>query len=377
MSDPKYANLPGIDTEKDVYEAGDLPEEDQQWAPEELQSDSIEKININTSAVFQKFNSKFVSGNNVDFSGKLGSQLGYEVGDFTSCGSDDLETPTQKVERLKMEISQLSDEAKSSQKEDTTAADLLLKLGELQNFLPSKNQGDQSKITSTYDRIISTLDELALDKSEHKQVKGQETAGSYNLLIKRDQALQKYTAKVSEIEQRLVNIEKAVGIDTDQLGVLSSQTKYKSLREAVEALEIKRNLLDPEKLPQVDTRLQAVLNKLNEINKSQKQEGAEQAATDAKVVELYETVHKWESVYSSLPSIINRLETLNDLHQQASDFVQTLNHMDEVQAKIMSSLDSTQASVTEVKNAFMQNIKTIHSNLQSLEKRMGNLAMNQ
>ena len=37
MADSKYANLPGIDTSsKDVYESGDLPEEDQGWKPEEL-----------------------------------------------------------------------------------------------------------------------------------------------------------------------------------------------------------------------------------------------------------------------------------------------------------------------------------------------------
>ncbi|XP_039256733.1 dynactin subunit 2-A-like [Styela clava] len=377
MADPKYAGLPGIDTsEKDIYESGDLPEDDQQWIPEELSSESVEKDNINTKEAFKQFNSKYVSGSDADFSEKLGSKPGYDTGEYSIAGIGEVETPTQKLQRLRAEVAQLSTELKSGSgdKSGSLPAETLKQVEILQSQLASHGQGDGTYLHGSFDKVLSSINEMmALQQKSTSSSSKKNQEGSYSLMIKPDQSQLKFGAKMSDIEARISKIEKAVGVDTEALAVLSSQTKHKNLKAAVEGLEVKRNMLDPEKLPQVDTRLQAVLNKLNEINKVRKQKGAEQVALDKKVLEIYDLVQKWDSVCASLPSIIHRLETLNSLHQQAADFSSTLQHMETVQNQIATKIGDTTTLAKQVDETFKQNAQTIQSNLQSLENRIQNL----
>lgn len=121
MADPKYANLPGIAfNEPDVYETGDLPEDDQaQFESEELCSDSVERIVVNPNAAYDKFKDKHVTTKGLDFSDRISKsrRVGYESGEFEilgeGCGVK--ETPQQKYQRLVNEIQELTQEVDAIQ----------------------------------------------------------------------------------------------------------------------------------------------------------------------------------------------------------------------------------------------------------------------
>ncbi|KAF7664570.1 hypothetical protein LDENG_00169530 [Lucifuga dentata] len=121
MADPKYANLPGIAfNEPDVYETGDLPEDDQaQFESEELCSDSVERIVVNPNAAYDKFKDKHVSSKGLDFSDRISKsrRVGYESGEYEilgeGCGVK--ETPQQKYQRLVNEIQELTQEVDAIQ----------------------------------------------------------------------------------------------------------------------------------------------------------------------------------------------------------------------------------------------------------------------
>ncbi|KAJ0069105.1 hypothetical protein NL108_017979 [Boleophthalmus pectinirostris] len=121
MADPKYANLPGIAfNEPDVYETGDLPEDDQaQFESEELCSDSVERIVVNPNAAYDKFKDKHVSTKGLDFSDRISKsrRVGYESGEFEILGegSGIKETPQQKYLRLVNEIQELTKEVDTIQ----------------------------------------------------------------------------------------------------------------------------------------------------------------------------------------------------------------------------------------------------------------------
>uniref|UniRef100_A0A3B5MAW6 Dynactin 2 (p50) n=1 Tax=Xiphophorus couchianus TaxID=32473 RepID=A0A3B5MAW6_9TELE len=121
MADPKYANLPGIAfNEPDVYETGDLPEDDQaQFESEELCSDSVERIVVNPNAAYDKFKDKHVSTKGLDFSDRISRsrRVGYESGEFEILGegSGVKETPQQKYQRLVNEIQELVQEVDTIQ----------------------------------------------------------------------------------------------------------------------------------------------------------------------------------------------------------------------------------------------------------------------
>lgn len=364
MADPKYVGLPGIDSsEKDTYESADLPEDDQNWVLSDLNSESVEKDDIDTKQAFQKFNSKYLVGENADFSGKLGTKGGYDVTEYTLVGAGETETPTQKLQRLKIEVSELANHFKSDETSPSSTSDLISQVQILESRLSSI--GDGKQLQGSFGNVMSSIDKASEAKPAATPVKAHDGIG--------DQTLDKIGVKASEMEARITKLEKALGMDTEALAVLTSQTKGKNLQEVTEGLAAKVSLLDPEKLPQIDSRLQAVLNKLNNINKAKKQDGAEQAATDKKVIEIFELMQKWDSVCASVPSIIYRLESLKELHQQAADFSSTVQHLEKTQDQISGKLSDTSDLAKQVDATLKQNALTIQKNLQSLEKRVQGL----
>jgi len=89
-----------------------------------------------------------------------------------------------------------------------------------------------------------------------------------------------------------------------------------TVQSAVSSLASRTKLLDPNQLEQVESRLAVVQQRLTQI--AEKKEVAEQTAKLNKVSELYDVVHKWEAVSDSLPHIVERLDALQQLHDQGT-----------------------------------------------------------
>lgn len=358
MADPKYAGLPGIATsEKDVYESGDLPEDDQNWVPAELQSESVETDIVDTKKAFEKFNPKYLIGDGADFSGTLGSKPGYDTGEFCIVGPGETETPTQKLQRLKAEIGELSSQLGNDAKKEVSSVDLISQLESLQTEISLLDVKQQK---GSFRNVMSSLEDTVTSTAKPATVLKSASTTSPD----------KVGIKLMDIEARIASLEKTIGSNTQELAVLSSGTKSKTLREAVDDLKAKQSLLDPENLPQIDTRLQAVLNKLNDINKGKKQEGAQQVATDKKVTEIYDLIQKWDNVCASLPSIINRLEALNELHQQAAGFSTTMQNFEKTQGQIDSKLSDSSNMATQIRATMKENAVAMQKNIQALDQRI-------
>lgn len=64
----------------------------------------------------------------------------------------------------------------------------------------------------------------------------------------------------------------------------------------------------------------SVLGKVNEIAKHKA--SVEDADTQSKVHQLYETIQRWSPVASTLPELVQRLVTIKQLHEQGGRGVQ-------------------------------------------------------
>ncbi|XP_076800584.1 dynactin subunit 2-like [Clavelina lepadiformis] len=380
MADPKYANLPGIDTEsKDVYESGDLPEEDQHAAVEELNSTSVELVS--SEGAFEKFSGKYVSGFGKDFSGRIQSSkvTGYDANQGGLAALGEKETVLQKFNRLKIEVADLVQEVKGisdSTKTGNSPADLVNQIESLQMQLADSSIANLNKepveATANVEKLMAQL-KLPSEKTA-KITGGQKSdgTGTYQLYLKPDQAQQK-KLQVAELEQRLARLEKVLGSGTDKLNILVSHSKDKTLKEAVREIETKLSLFDSEQLPQVDSRLQAILNKVNEINKAHKGSGDQASEVNQKISELYDLSRQWEGVRAALPQLIERLRALDTLHAKASDFSSTLTHLENMQTQITSRLHTSNSTQKDLEEMFSNNIATIEANITQLNKRMADL----
>ncbi|XP_041639226.1 dynactin subunit 2 isoform X2 [Cheilinus undulatus] len=399
MADPKYANLPGIAfNEPDVYETGDLPEDDQaqfESELEELCSDSVERIVVNPNAAYDKFKDKHVTTKGLDFSDRISKsrRVGYESGEFEilgeGCGVK--ETPQQKYQRLVNEIQELIQEVdtiqtatkESNAEERLTPVVLAKQAAQLKQQLVSAHLdsllGPQAHINladpdgALARRLLTQLEAAkgsrsSGDTKQTASAKGPDGVVLYELHSRPEQEKFNESAKMAELEKRLAELEIAVGSGSDKQGPLSAGVQGASLMDTIELLQARVSALDSSTLDQVEARLQSVLGKMNEIAKHKA--AIEDADTQNKVSQLYDTVQKWDAVSTSIPQVVQRLVAVKELHEQAMQFGQLLTHLDTTQQMINNSLKDNNTLLTQVQQTMKENLVAIEENFAALDQRM-------
>ncbi|CAO2582080.1 Dynactin subunit 2, partial [Lemmus lemmus] len=400
MADPKYADLPGIArNEPDVYETSDLPEDDQaEFDAEELTSTSVEHIIVNPNAAYDKFKDKRVGTKGLDFSDRIGKtkRTGYESGDYEMLGEGlgVKETPQQKYQRLLHEVQELTTEVEkikttvkeSATEEKLTPVVLAKQLAALKQQLVAshleKLLGPDAAINLTDpDGALAKRLLLQLEATKNsKGTSGGRTTGgtppesglvTYELHSRPEQDKFSQAAKVAELEKRLTELEATVRCDQDAQNPLSAGLQGACLMETVELLQAKVSALDLAVLDQVEARLQSVLGKVNEIAKHKA--SVEDADTQSKVHQLYETIQRWSPTASTLPELVQRLVTIKQLHEQAMQFGQLLTHLDTTQQMIAASLKDNATLLTQVQTTMRENLATVEGNFASIDERMKKL----
>ncbi|XP_037107972.1 dynactin subunit 2 isoform X2 [Syngnathus acus] len=401
MADPKYANLPGIAfNEPDVYETGDLPEDDQaqfESELEELCSDSVERIVVNPNAAYDKFKDKHVNTKGLDFSDRISKsrRVGYESGEFEilgeGCGIK--ETPQQKYQRLVNEIQELCQEVdtiqavtkESNAEERLTPVVLAQQAAQLKQHLVSAHLdsllGPQAHINladpdgALARRLLTQLEVAkgsrgcsAGDSKAPVATKGPDGVVLYELHSRPEQEKFNESAKMAGLEKRLADLELAVGSASDKQGPLNAGMQGVSLTDTLELLQARVSALDSATLDQVEARLQSVLGKMNEIAKHKT--AIEDADTQNKLSQLYDAVQKWEAMSTSVPQVVQRLVTVKELHEQAMQFGQLLTHLDTTQQMINNSLKDNNTLLTQVQQTMKENLVAIEENFSTLDQRM-------
>ncbi|XP_022079910.1 dynactin subunit 2-like [Acanthaster planci] len=398
MADPKYANLPGIDTQPDVYETSDLPEDDQQQEVDELKSESVEHFNVNANTAFSKFKDKKLLDGNVDFSDRVSHsrRTGYFVPrteyEILEEGTEIKETPVQKYQRLQHEIRELSDEveqlkqaAEDSKSPSVTPVSLMQQLSGLQEQLyglhlekilgsdamleAADPQGTLPKKLLSQLEAFKNLSVQSAGKSPAKpDPQNQDGCITYELHYSPEQAKFAQLSKASELEQRLAKLEDIIGQDSQKFSFLTADTSSKCLMDAAVQLQAQIGLLDPLQLDHADARIQGLLQHLNQVK--EKKKTAEDAGKESKISELYDMVEKWDGIADTVPAIVERLQALKDLHEQALQFSQALSHLDTTQQQLTSALNNQDTLLKELKQSFATNMTSIQANCHSLEERM-------
>uniref|UniRef100_A0A8P4FZW4 Dynactin 2 (p50) n=1 Tax=Dicentrarchus labrax TaxID=13489 RepID=A0A8P4FZW4_DICLA len=409
MADPKYANLPGIAfNEPDVYETGDLPEDDQaQFESEELCSDSVERIVVNPNAAYDKFKDKHVTTKGLDFSDRISKsrRVGYESGEFEilgeGCGVK--ETPQQKYQRLVNEIQELTQEVdtiqaatkESNAEERLTPVVLAQQAAQLKQQLVSAHLdsllGPQAHINladpdgALARRLLTQLEaakgsrsSATGDNKPTASAKGPDGVVLYELHSRPEQEKFNESAKMAELEKRLAELEIAVGSGSDKKQSFVLKLKYNLCicsclyQDTIELLQARVSALDSATLDQVEARLQSVLGKMNEIAKHKA--AIEDADTQNKVSQLYDVVQKWDAVSTSVPQVVQRLVAVKELHEQAMQFGQLLTHLDTTQQMINNSLKDNNTLLTQVQQTMKENLVAVEENFAALDQRMKKLS---
>ncbi|KAM9265184.1 dynactin subunit 2-like [Morus bassanus] len=400
MADPKYADLPGIAwNEPDVYETSDLPEDDQaEFEAEELTSTSVEHLIINPNAAYEKFRDKRLGTKGVDFSDSVSKTrtTGYESGEYEMLGEGlgAKETPQQRYQRLQHEVQELVREVEqiqsmvkeSAAEEELTPMALARQVEGLKQHLVSSHLEKLLGPTAAIDfadpdgalakRLLQQLEvakcsKAAPGKSPAKAPAPTGDAVTFELYWRPEQEQFAQTAKMAELEKRLAQLEATVRCEPDSQNPLLVGLKGASLVETVQILQAKVNVLDVAVLDQVEARLQSVLGKVNEIAKHKAT--VQDADTQSKIHQIYETMQRWDPVASTLPDVVQRLVTLRDLHEQATRFGQVLVHLDTTQQEIAGALKDNTVLLAEVQKTMKENLAIVEDNFADIDARIKRL----
>lgn len=382
-----------------MYETSDLPEDDQaEFEAEELTSTSVEHLIINPNAAFEKFKDKRLGTEGVDFSDRISKMrtTGYEAGEYEMLGEGvgAKETPQQRYQRLQHEVQELVREVEqiqsavkdSAAEEELTPMALARQVEGLKQQLVSSHLEKLLGPAAAIDfadpegalakRLLQQLEVAKCKKAAagKSPAKAPAPAGdmlTFELYWRPEQDQFSQAAKIAELEKRLAQLEAMVRYEPDSQNPLLVGLKGTSLVETVQILQAKVNILDVAVLDQVEARLQSVLAKVNEIAKHKAV--VQDADTQSKIHQVYEMMQRWDPVASSLPDVVQRLLTLRELHEQATQFGQVLVHLDTTQQEIAGALKDNTVLLAEVQKTMKENLAIVEDNFADIEARIKRL----
>ncbi|GFO25545.1 dynactin subunit 2 [Plakobranchus ocellatus] len=399
MADPKYANLPGIDVDSpDVFESSDLPEAEQNLGsqPEETSSENVESVNINSDAAFKVFKGKTVATGKTDFSDSVSKSrsIGYYADkteyELVEPGMKQ-ETAQQKFQRLQHEMRELAEEVGkikgAAQETGAGEAGSPVVLGKQLEYLQhqladlhlEKVLGPDASLDladpqgALKKRLLTEVENFKPSTGEGK-AKTQSSGGKdhvlYELYYRPEQAQFTKNAKIASLEERLERLESVVGKNLDKTTVLTVDTENKSLIGAVSTLNSKLSLLEASNTETVEARLNAVLQKMQQIADKKAKEPQADPEKQQKISELYDLAKKWEATAETLPQVVDRLISLKELHEQALQFSQALTYLDTAQQEVKASIAEHKDMQKKLQASILENNAVIQKNVESIEKRL-------
>ncbi|XP_076754974.1 dynactin subunit 2 [Xylocopa sonorina] len=402
MADPKYADLPGIAYDQvDVYETTDLPESEQFQLYPEDETDSIEKLHISATEAFNKFKGKQVISKGIDFSDRVSvkPRTGYKFGDWELPGEGEKETPIQKYQRLQCEIKELYEEVndlkeKAKDEEIRSVADIISQVQLLEKQLDSLKleeclgadlvatlsdpQGTRMKqLISQIEAFKQTNILTSETDSKTQSTKDDKTTEpgvlKYQMMYLPEKARMQEAARIALLEQRLCNLESVIGTTSDKLSKFSQNLRGQGVMEALQELGAKAALLDTYQLDIVESRLAALIHRMDNI--AQKKAAlALDSEQEQKISEMYDIMKQTETMSQILPQTVNRMLALNTIHQQAATSNKTLARLEELQSQITSDLESNKSLLKGVQDSFASNLEIIRNNIESLDERIKKLS---
>ncbi|KAL4715999.1 hypothetical protein ACJJTC_013299 [Scirpophaga incertulas] len=365
MADPKYENLPGIAYDQpDVYETGDLPEADQPDPYEEEENECIEQLHLSVKDSFNKFKGKFLSGT-VDFSDRLSrkTRIGYRAGEWGLAAEGEPETLLERYNRLRCEFSEL-----------------LEQMTEQQNKATESEKDEFAKLASQINSTKKLLEELKLEEGEiidpkaeklkeYLSVNGKKKGELVTAYLKlKPEVNLAQTTRIAQLEHRLHKLEQAAGVrDEEAFRRLQAATGQGTLCGAASTLCAQAALLRGGELAAAEARVAALLSGADALR-------AQSTDPDVreKVNELHKLLKQIDGISHS--EILERMEALEALHNQASNFGKSLTELETLQSTIACGVQNNKELLQGVQEVFAHNVDCLQREIKKLDEKITKIA---
>ncbi|EGG15425.1 dynactin 50 kDa subunit [Cavenderia fasciculata] len=418
MSDSKkILNLPDIDTSQpDTFETPDVPDTSSVNIQEpELVNENIERVSLVPSKAHSKFANRKFNNDGEDFSdsiykknNRVASNKRIQVGapllanqtefDMLPNGQEKEESAMQKFQRLQYEVRTFREEmqsvvdssADSEVETGIKAVELTHHLADLQSqlsllldnekLLPILDENRQvlhyKQLQNESSKLLaSNIKSFTSSNQQQQQQEGLSSASvpsssssstadnhvKYELYYSGDQAKYQKLQRMVDLDKRLANIETLVG-SKSELSI--------PLCQSLVEIRDKLNLLDSTKIDVLNVKLKNTMKQMETLKTQDESTTKAFTTNEKKIAEMFDTMNRWDHISSQLPSIINRLYTLRSLHEEGLSFTNHLSNLEKEQSNISSLLKTNSSLMNKMDDSFKNNMTTIQSNIELLEKRI-------
>jgi len=275
----------------------------------------------------------------------------------------------ERFNRLQAELLALSNDLDVIQKEDPNleidqgnkASDIALHVQGLKSVLDkcelSLAKIGQNKLGGSSDLSEKILHEIQAFNARS----GSQDRLTYELYATPDSNKSNQISHISELDSRLVTIEKQLGNNADlQTPILPT----------LDNLEEKLAVLDTAHLESIETKLANLVERFSQNKVLINSDNFPQEKVD----QLFELVSKWDSTSQQVPVIVDRLVTLRQVHEQSAQAVSAVAQIQQEQAETSALIKTAASNFDLLQQAFKENLSIIESNTQRLEQKMADLS---
>ena len=134
-------------------------------------------------------------------------------------------------------------------------------------------------------------------------------------------------------------------------------------------------LSDSDKLQQLVRRAQVLRKKLQEIQ-AKGHAAIELQITktkEEKINKLFDMMTRWDQAALQLPTIVNRLRSIKNLHEESANIVQKVNRLQTQNKMIQKSLESNQQILQNVTKSLSENALTMQNNINLIQERLNKI----
>ncbi|KRZ92916.1 Dynactin subunit 2 [Trichinella sp. T8] len=334
--------------EEDVYETSDLPECEQHIKTEEVfESEHIDSISISPLAAYEVFKAKTLESDQ--------AELGEYFRGYDHKLQVSEESIGEKYNRLRREVDELV-KSISSAKESSQSANTAEVLNNEKLTFEEADALQHMLKKLQVEQVIGESSTSVANEQENRLMLITEAFEN----LKKISPPKKDVKAISQLESRIAQFETLLGVDKKNMQAVLSELNGKSFKEALDELKLQVEMLDTNHLDTIEARLSAICSKISVIKEKKPNLDSEQEK-------------KWDSTCDSLPLIVDRLQSLQVLHEQAVQFSQYLTYLDGVQQDISKSLSNCSTLLTEVQTVFGKNMEVIKENFEAVKRRIAAL----
>ncbi|KAL2125316.1 hypothetical protein VTJ04DRAFT_1681 [Mycothermus thermophilus] len=416
MASRKYAGLPDLDSAPDIYETPELTDDlstvppttvrspsDNEYDEDDDEATGISRARLSIDKARSRFMPASVDATDVDFSERLNSKRkSYktstrrrrilqdgteEIGDLSD--EDDGPNLARKIARLRREI----EEAKAEYEKQKASGD-------------KPAEGDASE--GEFDKLSRLLAEMSAvgqprappaltipAPATSTAVTAPRAPGeaiTYSITYAPTYEETHALAKAAEFEQRLVQLERALGIGSATAPEFDPLGLPRAVIPLLEDLHKKISTLSEASVPSLDSisrRVRQLAQEAENLEKARRNAkaahdalvsagatpppgdsgaaGAEDSEQAAKINALYGVLPTIETLTPLMPPLLDRLRSLRVLHAEAATAADTLSRLEKKQAEMAGEIQQWREGLEKVEAAVQKNSATMANNVEVIQ----------